>query len=72
MARIDWSLFHLVNAGVATRDWLEDPLTTFAALAVPVYAAVTFGLWFLARPYGDRRWKLASASALAAAGVACS
>jgi len=67
---VDWSLFHLVNTGVATRDWLEDPVTTFAALAVPLYAAATFGLWFLARPYGDAKWKLASASGLASAAVA--
>jgi undecaprenyl-diphosphatase len=30
----------------------------------------TFGLWLLARPYADFRWKLACASALASAGVA--
>jgi undecaprenyl-diphosphatase len=59
-----------VNAGVATRDWLEDPVTAFATLSVPVYAAATVALWLLARPYGDAKWKLASASALAAAGVA--
>jgi undecaprenyl-diphosphatase len=31
---------------------------------------VVIGLWFLARPYGDRRWKLASASGLVAAAIA--
>ena len=45
-------------------------MTAFAALAVPLYAAATAALWLLARPYGDAKWKLASASALAAAGVA--
>jgi undecaprenyl-diphosphatase len=59
-----------VNAGVATRDWLEDPTTTLAGLAVPLYALTTVALWFLARPYADARWKLASASALVAAAVA--
>jgi undecaprenyl-diphosphatase len=59
-----------VNAGVATRDWLEDPTTTFAGLAVPLYALATVALWFLARPYADARLKLASASALVAAAVA--
>ena len=67
---IDWSLFHALNTGVATREWLEDPVTAFAALAVPLYAAATVALWFFARPYGDAKWKLASASALAAAGIA--
>src|SRR5262245_47902414 len=39
-------------------------------LAVPLYAAATIGLWFLDRPYGPRKWKLASASAVIGAGVA--
>ncbi len=59
-----------MNDGVASRDWLEDPTTALAGLVVPLYALATVGLWFLARPYGNPRWKLASASALVAAGVA--
>lgn len=67
---MDWTVFHSVNSAVATRDWLEDPTTALADLAVPLYALATAGLWFLARPYGSTRWKLASASALLAAGIA--
>jgi undecaprenyl-diphosphatase len=67
---IDWSLFHALNDAVATRDWLEDPVTTFAGLAVPLYAAATIALWFVARPYGSRRWKRACLSGLAAAAIA--
>ena len=59
-----------MNTGVATRDWLEDPWTTLAALAVPLYAAATFALWFVARPYRSTRWKCASVSALTAAALA--
>lgn len=59
-----------MNNGVATRDWLEDPTTGLAGLVVPLYALATAGLWILARPYGNPRWKLASASALVAAAVA--
>jgi undecaprenyl-diphosphatase len=70
LARIDWSLLHSVNVGVATRDWLEDPSTALAALAVPLYAIATIGLWFVARPYHGTRWKLASVSALTAAALA--
>lgn len=70
LASIDWSLLHWVNVGVATRDWLEDPSTALAALAVPLYAVATFGLWFVARPYQGTRWKLASVSALTAAALA--
>jgi membrane-associated phospholipid phosphatase len=63
-------LFHAVNDAVATRDWLEDPVTVLADAAVPLYALATVGLWLLARPYGNPRWKLASSSALVAAAVA--
>ena len=35
-----------------------------------LYAAAIVALWFMARPYGDRRWKLACTSGLAAAAVA--
>jgi undecaprenyl-diphosphatase len=59
-----------MNTAVATRDWLEDPVTTFATLAVPLYAVATVALWFVSRPPGVSRWRLASVSALVAAGVA--
>ena len=59
-----------MNAGVATRDWLEDPSTVLAALAVPLYALATIALWFVARPYRSTRWKRASVSALTAAALA--
>ena len=67
---MDWTVFHAVNSAVATHDWLEDPTTALAGAIVPLYALATVGLWFLARPYGPVRWKLASASALVSAGVA--
>jgi undecaprenyl-diphosphatase len=59
-----------VNAGVATRDWLEDPVTTLAELAVPLYAVATVALWFVSRPPGVSRWRLTSVSALVAAAIA--
>ena len=67
---MDWSLFHLVNTEVATRDWLEDPVTTMAMLAVPLYALATICLWLVSRPPGISRWRLASVSAVTAAGIA--
>ena len=67
---MDWTVFHAVNSGVATRDWLEDPTKALGDLVVPLYALATVALWFLARPYGPTRWKLASVSALMSAAVA--
>ena len=37
---------------------------------MPLIAAATFALWLFARPGADRKWKLASSSALAAAALA--
>ena len=45
-------------------------MTTFARLAVPLYAVATVALWFVSRPPGVSRWRLASVSALVAAGIA--
>jgi undecaprenyl-diphosphatase len=45
-------------------------VTTFATLAVPLYAIATVALWFVSSPPGVSRWRLASVSALVAAGVA--
>ena len=67
---MDWSLFHSINNGVATRDWLEDPVTLLAGPAVVLYAVATFALWFLDRPFRELKWKLACASALVAAALA--
>jgi undecaprenyl-diphosphatase len=67
---MDWSIFHAVNAGVATRDWLEDPVSGLSGVAVTLYGVAIVALWFAARPYGNPRWKLASASGLVAAAVA--
>ena len=67
---MDWLVFHAINSAVATRDSIEDPVTFLGGFAVALYAAAIVALWFIARPYGDPRWKLACASGLAAAAVA--
>lgn len=69
-AFIDWTVFHAVNVWVATHEWLEDPTTALAARAVPLFAVATVALWFVARPYGSLRLKLASVSALGSAAIA--
>lgn len=67
---MDWSLFHTINTFVATRDWLEDPVSTLSGSAVTLYGVAVVALWFFARPYGDAKWKIASASGLVAAAIA--
>lgn len=67
---MDWTLFHAANSVLVGRDWLEDPATAAVAIAVPLYAVATVGLWLLARPYGLRRWKRATVAALLSASLA--
>ena len=66
---MDYRLYHGINQFVLDHDWLGRALSVAETWAVPVLAIATFGLWLLARPAGPRKWKLASASALASAAL---
>ena len=66
---MDWRVYHAINTFVSHHSWLGRATNDFENVAVVVIAVATFALWLLARPGGDRRWKLASASALASAGL---
>ena len=67
---MDYRLYHAINEFVVDHDWLGRFLAVAENWAVPLLAVATFGLWLLARPGGDRKWKLASACALASAALA--
>ena len=41
-----------------------------APFLVPAYAAAAVGLWLVARPYGNPRWKLAATGGVLSAGLA--
>jgi undecaprenyl-diphosphatase len=66
---MDFRLYHAVNAFVGRHEWIADGFVGIESTAPIALAIATFGLWLLARPGPDRKWKLASASALAAAGL---
>jgi undecaprenyl-diphosphatase len=67
---VDYRLYHAINQFVYHHSWLGRGLETLETWAVPVLAVATVGLWLLARPGGDRKWKLACASALGSAALA--
>ena len=67
---MDYRLYNAINQFVLHHEWLGRALSVAETWAVPVLAVTTFGLWLLARPGGPRKWKLASASALASAALA--
>ena len=70
LAPVDYRLYHSINVFVADHAWLGRVGSFFEKWAVPLYAAAAIALWLLARPGGNAKWKLASASALASAALA--
>ena len=60
---MDWGLFHAVNALGRHDDGLQDTVLAYNAVAIFAIVAVAGLLWFLARPGGSLRPKLAAASA---------
>jgi undecaprenyl-diphosphatase len=67
---VDWSVFHALNGALSHRDGAQDAAQIFNAWAIFVLLAVAGGIWFVARPGGSPRSKLAAASAAASAAVA--
>ena len=67
---MDYRVYHAINDFVYHHSWLGRDLNDIEAWSVPVLAVATVALWLLARPGGQRKWKLASACALASAGLA--
>lgn len=66
---MDWRAYHAVNVFVAHHSWLGrifQFIETYGTYAIGVAAVC---LWLLARPGGDRKWKVAAGSALGAAGL---
>lgn len=70
LVSVDWTLFHSLNHLTAGNDGAQDAVEIFGTWSVPLLALGTCALWFLARPGGSLRLKLATASALASAGLA--
>jgi undecaprenyl-diphosphatase len=67
---MDYRIYHAINQFVVHHAWLGRGLAVAEKWAVPTIAIATFALWLLASPAASRKWKLASASALASAAVA--
>lgn len=60
---MDWSLFHAINALGRHDDGLQDTVLAYNAVAVFVIVGSAGLLWFLARPNGPLKAKMAAASA---------
>jgi membrane-associated phospholipid phosphatase len=67
---VDYRLYHAIDSFSAHHKWLAHAFSALETYGIFVFAAAAFALWLLARPGGSSRWKLASASALAAGALA--
>jgi undecaprenyl-diphosphatase len=66
---VDWRIYHAVNDFVTSHSWLGTLFKAIETYGTILIAVAACALWLLARPGGDRKWKLAAASSLAAAAV---
>lgn len=67
---MDWTLFHAINGLTRGRDGFQDAAEVYNASAIFAVAAVAGAIWFLARPGGSLRSKLAALSAAFSAALA--
>ena len=67
---MDWRLFHGIYDVSLDHHWIGSLFNGVEKASIPVMVIATVALWLLARPGGDRKWKLAAASGLGAAALA--
>ena len=67
---MDWRLEHSIYNVSLHHHWVGSFFNGVETISIPLMVVLTGILWFLARPGGDRTWKLACASAYASAALA--
>ena len=67
---MDWRLYHGIYSASLHHHWLGTLFSDVEKASIPFMVVVTAALWLLARPGGDRKWKLAAGSGFAAAALA--
>jgi undecaprenyl-diphosphatase len=67
---MDWRLYHAIYDVSLHHHWVGTLFNGIEKASIPFMVIATIALWFLARPGGDRKWKLAAGSGLGAAAVA--
>jgi membrane-associated phospholipid phosphatase len=66
---MDWHLYRSINHFVVHHAWLGRTFHAVETYGTILIAVAAVALWFLARPGGDRKWKIAASSALGAAAL---
>jgi undecaprenyl-diphosphatase len=67
---VDWRLYKDVYTVSLHHHWLGTAFSDLEKVSIPLMIVITAALWLLARPGGDRKWKLASGSGFTAAVLA--
>jgi undecaprenyl-diphosphatase len=67
---VDWRLYHAIYSLSLHHHWLGSFFSGVEKASIPFMVVATAALWLLARPGGDRKWKLATGSAFTAAALA--
>jgi undecaprenyl-diphosphatase len=66
---VDWRVYHAINTFVSHHTWLGSGFRVVETYGTYVIGIAAVCLWLLARPGGDRKWKVAAGSALGAAAL---
>jgi undecaprenyl-diphosphatase len=67
---VDWRLYRDIYTVSLHHHWLGTAFSDLEKVSIPLMIVLAAALWLLARPGGDRKWKLASGSAFTSAVVA--
>jgi len=67
---MDWRIYKAIYHVSTHHHWVGTLFSDIEKASIPFMVVATVALWLLARPGGDRKWKYAAGSGLAAAAVA--
>jgi len=67
---MDWRIYKAIYHVSTHHHWVGTLFSDIEKASIPFMVVVTVALWLLARPGGERKWKYAAGSGLAAAGIA--
>lgn len=67
---LDWHLYKSIYGVSLHHHWVGTVFSDIEKVSIPLMVVMTAALWFLSRPGGDRKWKLACGSGFASAALA--
>jgi undecaprenyl-diphosphatase len=68
-AAMDWRIYKAIYDVSLHHHWVGTLFSDIEKASIPLMIVITGLLWFLSRPGGDRKWKLACANGYAAAAL---